>query len=89
LLFLARWLGLGGNQINSRIKLHFEIAGGMTLEMAFEMALVWLFGKPATPSRTMFNQVRCLVQPPHTQNIFSGMAFFIREWALKNYFSKS
>jgi len=89
LLFLARWLGLGGNQINSRIKLHFEIAGGMTLEMAFEMALEWLFGKPATPLRTMLNQVRCLVEPPHIQNIFAGMAFFIREWALKNYFSKS
>ena len=79
----------GGKQINSRIKLHLEIACGMALEMAFEMALVWLFGKPATHLRTMFNQARCLVQPPQTQNIFAGMAFFIREWALKNYFSKS
>ena len=51
--------GSGGNQINSRIKLHLVIACGMALEMAFEMALEWLFGKPATPSRTMFNQARC------------------------------
>jgi hypothetical protein len=24
----------------------------------------------------------------HTHNIFAGMAFFIREWALKNYILK-
>jgi hypothetical protein len=39
----------------------------MTLEMAFEMALEWLFGKLATPSRTIFYQACCLVQPLHTQ----------------------
>ncbi len=61
----------------------------MAFEMAFEMALESLFGKPATPSRTMFNQVPCMVEPPHTHNIFAGMAFFIRESALKNYFPKS